>query len=167
MASKKTDKASKAAKAVTTKGAKGAASKVAKTVRASGKPAAAKAKVEHKAKSTVKVGPRHPRGRLLEAHGSKAALAKKLASAIARGDQDTGALEAQLTTASNRQLLRLAAVHETVTKKWGNRDKLIAAIGTAENKAKDKDYLAKLDTFSLPQLVELATSAARRARAAS
>jgi SNF2 family DNA or RNA helicase len=44
-------------------------------------------------------------------------------------------------------------------------DKLIAAIGTANNKSKDKDFLAKLEKYSLPQLLDLAKSSERRARA--
>ena len=43
--------------------------------------------------------------------------------------------------------------------------KLIAAITDATKAGKDKDYVAKLGTFSLPRLVDLATSTARRARA--
>ena len=120
----------------------------------------------HKAKpAPVAAKARHPRARVLENHGSKEALAKSLAAVIARSDQDTGELESQLKKASNAQLLRLSRVTATVKQKYGNRDKLIAAIGTAEHKAKDKDYLAKLDSFSLPQLLDLAASAERRARA--
>src|SRR5262245_58507026 len=168
MATKKTEKAAKAAKAATTKGAKGAATRARATTRATAKPKAPpkKAPAEKKPKAApAKVAPRHPRARLLELHGSKASLAKSLAPVLARGDQDTGELEAQLKKASNQQLLHLAAVSETVKKKWGSRDKLIAAIGTAENKSKDKDYLAMLESLSLPNLVDLATSAERRARA--
>jgi hypothetical protein len=108
-------------------------------------------------------GPRHPKARVAAA-GTKADLAKALASSIARSNQDAGDVETQLKTASNQQLLRLQRVVETVKKKWGNRDKLISAISTAQNKSKDKDYLAKLDSFSLPQLVDLATAGERRAR---
>jgi len=36
----------------------------------------------------VKVGPRHPKARVAEAHGGKPALAKALAGAIARADED-------------------------------------------------------------------------------
>jgi hypothetical protein len=134
-------------------------------------------KITHKAKAPVKVkappkpkaapvkvGPRHPKGRVTEAHGSKAALAKTIASAIARADQDAGALESQLKTASNAQLLRLARATKTLKDKFGSRDKLIAAIGTATKKGKDKAYLAKLDTYSLPQLLDLATTSQRAAR---
>jgi hypothetical protein len=108
---------------------------------------------------------RHPRARVLENHGSKEALAKSLAAVIARGDQDTDALEADLKRASNAQLLRLSRVTATVKQKYGNRDKLIAAIGAAEKKAGDKDYLAKLETYSLPHLLDLAQSAERRTAA--
>jgi hypothetical protein len=108
---------------------------------------------------------RHPRARVLENHGSKEALAKSLASVIARSDQDTDALETSLKRASNAQLLRLSKVTATVKQKYGNRDKLIAAIGTAEKKATDKDFIAKLESYSLPQLLDLAASAEKRARA--
>jgi len=117
------------------------------------------------AKSTVPPKARHPRARVLENHGSKEALAKSLAAVIARADQDTDALETDLKRASNAQLLRLSRVTATVKQKYGNRDKLIAAIGTAEKKTKDKDFLARLESFSLPHLLDLAVSAERRARA--
>jgi hypothetical protein len=57
------------------------------------------------------------------------------------------------------QLLRLQQVVATVKAKYGSRAKLIEAIGNASKKSKDKDYLAKLDSFSLPQLLDLAKSA--------
>jgi hypothetical protein len=124
-----------------------------------------KVKAAPKAKAApVKQGPRHPRGRVVEKHGSKAELAKAIASAIARADQDAGSLEAQLKKASNAQLLRLQRATQTLKDKFGNREKLIAAIGAASNKGKDKDYLAKLDSYSLPQLLDLAAGAQRAAR---
>ncbi|MGN6104841.1 MAG: hypothetical protein ACTHU0_07050 [Kofleriaceae bacterium] len=159
MATKKTEKSTgKSAGAKTTK----STTRAAKGTKA----AAAKAPAEKKVKAPpVKQGPRHPRGRLVAAHSSKEALAKALAPSLVRGSEDAAAVEAQLKTASNKQLLRLAAVTETVKQKWGSRDKLIAAIGTAQKKSKDKDFLAKLDTYSLPQLLDLAKSSERRARA--
>jgi hypothetical protein len=126
---------------------------------------AVKVKAAPKAKAApVKQGPRHPRGRVVEKHGSKAELAKSIATAIARADQDAGSLETQLKKASNAQLLRLQRATQTLKDKFGNRDKLIAAIGAASNKGKDKDYLAKLDSYSLPQLLDLAAGAQRGAR---
>lgn len=113
----------------------------------------------------VNTGPRHPHGRVVKAYGSKEALAKTLAATLARGDQDTDVLAATLKKASNAQLLRLANVTETVKKKWGSRDKLIAAITTAQKKGKDKDYLAKLESYTLTQLIQIAATAERAARA--
>jgi hypothetical protein len=109
----------------------------------------------------VKVSARHPKARVLEAHGTKEALAKSLAEAIARDDEDTDVIADRLRTASNSQLLRLRQAADTVKEKYGDRTKLIAAIAGAENKSKDKDYVAKLDTYSLPHLLELARSSAR------
>lgn len=121
---------------------------------------AAKVKTEAKPQ-----GPRHPAGRVKAAHESKAALAKALAPMLVRGDEDADTIATRLTTASNAQLLRLQRVADAVKQKWGSRDALISALGDAEKKSKDKDYLAKLGTFSLPKLYDLATSAQRRARA--
>ncbi|HSJ99989.1 MAG TPA: hypothetical protein VK932_02065 [Kofleriaceae bacterium] len=139
---------------------------------------AAKSRAKGAPKKTAKAAPkkapkgppvatasRHPRARLLAAHGSKEALAKSLAPALARGDEDPDRIAAKLKTASNRQLLHLASVTETVKKKWGTREKMIAAIGAAKKKSKDQDYLAKLDTYSLSHLLDLAASAERAARA--
>jgi len=124
--------------------------------------AAVKVKAAPKAKAApIKVGPRHPKARVTAAHGTKAALAKVVAQAVARADQDTGALEEKLKTASNAQLLRLQRASETLKQKYGDREKLIAAIGAASKKGTDKDYLAKLDSYSLPQLLDLAAASAR------
>jgi hypothetical protein len=120
---------------------------------------APKAKVEQ-----VKTA-RHPKARVVEKFGDKAALAKQLAPSLARGDEKAGDVEARLKTASNSQLLRLQKTVSTVTSKWGSRDKLIAAIGTAKNKGKDKDYLAKLESYSLTQLLDLGLAGERAARA--
>jgi len=128
-------------------------------------PKAVKAAPKVKA-APVKTGPRHPKARVVEAHKGKAELAKALASALAHGDQDAGVIETRLKTASNNQLLRLQKVTETVKAKYGSRDKLIEAIGAAKQKSKDKDYLAKLDSFSLPQLLSLAPASPKRAAAA-
>jgi hypothetical protein len=129
-----------------TKGKAGAATKVAK-----------KAPVKKGPKPAPKAqGPRHPKARVAAAHGGKEALAKSLAASLAIGDESASDVESRLKTASNAQLLHLAAVAEKVKAKWGSRDKLIAAIGAAEKKSKDQDFLTKLGSYSLPQLVDLA-----------
>jgi hypothetical protein len=158
----KTDKPAK-------KAAKPAAGK------SNGKSAAAKKTAPAKGAKTVKVAKAAkaaavkiaggPLAKLKAAYGSKESLVGKLVDPLAGKDEDTAALKARLLIASNKQLLRLAGVVETVTKKYGSRAKLVAAIGQAMNKAKDADYIAKLDGFSLPKLWDLAKSAERRAKA--
>ena len=106
-------------------------------------------------------GPRHPHGRVVAKHESKAALAKTLAATLAHGDTDATVLESRLSRASNQQLLRLQKVSETVKARFGGRDKLIAAISDAHKKSKDKDFVAKLAGYSLPQLLALAPAVAR------
>jgi hypothetical protein len=119
-----------------------------------------------KAKGEMKAqGPRHPSGRVKERHGGKEALAKALAPLLAREDEDSDVIATRLKTASNAQLLRLQRIADAVKQKWGSREALITALGTLEKKSGDKDYLAKLGTFSLPKLFDLAVSADRRARA--
>ena len=123
------------------------------------------AKVVKAAKgAAVKTSARHPSARVKDLHKGKAELAKALAASVARADEDTDQLAARLKTASNAQLLRLQKTVALVKEKWGNRDKLIAAIGSANQKSKDKDFLTALDGYSLPQLVDLARSSERRAR---
>ena len=65
-----------------------------------------------------------------------------------------------------KHVMHLAAVVETVQKKFGGRAKLISTLGETSKKAKDKDFLAHLDTLSLPRLLDLATSSQRRAKQA-
>jgi hypothetical protein len=131
--------------------------KAAPKAKPAAKKAAPKAPVKAKA-APVKAGPRHPKARVADAHGSKVALAKAIAPLLARADQDAGALEVQLQKASNAQLLRLQRATQTLKSKYGNREKLIETIGAASKKSKDKDYLARLDKFSLPQLLDLAAA---------
>ena len=116
-------------------------------------------------KVEIKTSARHPLARVKALHGSKADLLKKVAEPLAVGDQDPDALAERLKGASNRQLLRLLQVAETVKTKYGSRDKLIESLSTALGKAKDNDYLAKLKTFSLPRLLDMARGVERRARA--
>jgi len=152
MATKKTDKSKTSKKkAPAKKPAKKAVAKKAAPKKTEGEPKPA--------------APRHPKARVVAHHGTKEALAKSLAKSIARDDEDTDIIANRLEKASNTQLLRLQDAVTTVKEKYGSREKLIAAIGTAEKKSGDKDYLAMLDTLSLPNLLDLARSHERRARA--
>lgn len=147
MATKKTTKTS----------AKSAAKKTTKAApKAAAKKAAPRAPREKAA--PVKASARHPMARVKDRFGSKEDLVKTLVDPLAGDDEDTGALRERLLRASNQQLLRLARVVATVKERYGDRDKLIASIGKAQNKTKDQDYLARLQTLSLPRLLDLASS---------
>jgi hypothetical protein len=108
---------------------------------------------------------RGPLARVKALAGSKDDLVKRITEPLAIGDQDPDALGERLRRASNQQLLRLAKVVDAVKAKYGSRDQLIDKLGSVLGKAKDKDYLAKLGTFSLPRLLDMVRSAERRARA--
>ncbi|MEZ4360733.1 MAG: hypothetical protein R3B48_11170 [Kofleriaceae bacterium] len=128
-----------------------AAPKASKSQRAAARKAAAKK-------------PAGPKAVLAARHGSKESLVGTILSALVRADENREVVQSRLLKASNAQLLRLAGVVETVNKKYGGRDKLIDAISKATKSAKDKDYLAKLATYSLPRLLDLASAKQRAAR---
>jgi hypothetical protein len=108
--------------------------------------------------------PSGPKALLASRHGSKETLVGSLLGSLVRADENREVLQSKLLKASNAQLLRLAGVVETVNKKFGGRDKLIDSIAKVTKSAKDKDYLAKLATYSLPRLLDLASSKQRATR---
>jgi hypothetical protein len=71
-----------------------------------------------------------------------------------------------LARASNAKLLRLHATLEDAKKRFGSRDKLIAALLELEKRVKDAGYKARLSEFSLPRLIDLHDAAARRSKRA-
>lgn len=153
MATKKTEKAKPATKKADPKTAQKTAKKA--------EPKAKKAE----AKPAVPAPARGPLARMKALYGSKDKLIEKLAGSIATEGEDEGALKDRLLKASNQQLLKLAAVADAVKKTYGSRDQLVGKVVQALNRAKDKEYVAKLSSFSLPRLYDLARSAERRARA--
>ena len=141
---------------------KAAAKPAAKTTAAKKAPAAKAEKSEPKAKPAAG----GPFARMKALYGSKDKLVEKIAGSLASDGEDEGALKDRLLKASNQQLLKLANVAELVKKQYGGRDKLVDALTKALNRAKDQPFIAKLGTFSLPRLYDLARSAERRAKAA-
>jgi hypothetical protein len=139
------------------------AKKTASTPAAKAKAAPKKAKPAKKAKPVA----RGPVARVKELHGSKESLAKSIAGALARGEETAEQLADRLKTASNKQLLHLAKVVETVTKKYGSRDKLISSLSAALGKAKDSDFVTKLKSLPLPRLLDLASAHERRTKHAA
>jgi hypothetical protein len=107
--------------------------------------------------------PQGPKARLTAAHTSKESLVGSIIGSLVATGENRDDVQKRLLKASNAQLLRLAGVVETVNKKFGSRDKLIAAITKATKSDKDKDFVAKLGTYSLPRLLDLASSKQRAA----
>jgi hypothetical protein len=67
---------------------------------------------------------------------------------------------------SNAKLLRLHGALEDAKKRFGSRDKLIAAIADLEKRAKDDGFKAGLAHYPLPRLLDLHAAAEKRAKKA-
>lgn len=79
---------------------------------------------------------------------------------IDRVGQDKG-----LDAVSNKKLLRLHGVLSEVKTKFGTRAKLVEAILTQQNRAKDEGHKIGLSRFSTPRLLDLHRAGEKRAKA--
>jgi hypothetical protein len=111
-----------------------------------------------------------PLARVKQEFGGKDKLVDKIVGLIDAGDESKDDLRKRLLGAANRKLIRLHSV-ATQVKGVGGRDQIAAAAAQEMGKAKDKDYVAKLSTFSSGKLVDMMNSAknrnARKARKSS
>ena len=99
---------------------------------------------------------------------SKDKLIEKVIDIAREADEEKDEVVERLSTVSNKKLLRLAEVGKVVKDKYGgSKDKLVAAVSQAVGKAKDKDYVARLSSYSAARLLDLAQSAERRTRRAA
>jgi hypothetical protein len=97
-----------------------------------------------------------PLQRVRKEHGSKADLAKKVIGILDAGDEDQADFEHRINTMSNAKLLRLWNAHNTVQDKYGSKDALVEKIVKARFAGGNADYQAKISTFGLPKLLDLA-----------
>jgi len=88
----------------------------------------------------------------------------KLVEFVSKTLSDLGEQTEDLRTASNKKLLRLAEVGKEVKERFGSKEKLVAALSAAANKAKDSDYANKLSGMSLSRLLDILRAAEQRAR---
>jgi hypothetical protein len=100
-------------------------------------------------------------------YGSKEKLVDSVVDAAKAAAEDIGSAKERLLAVSNRKLLRLAVVNQAIKDKYGNRDKLVIALGQALGKAKDKEYLEKLKGLSSARLLDMVRSAEKRVRRAA
>ncbi len=106
-----------------------------------------------------------PLARVKEEFGGKDKLVDKIVGVLDSGDESKDELRKRLLGVSNTKLIRLFSV-ATKTKQAGGHDKLVATTAEKLNRAKDKDYVAKLDEFSDGRLLDVLSAAERRTGAA-
>jgi pyruvate/2-oxoglutarate dehydrogenase complex dihydrolipoamide acyltransferase (E2) component len=107
-----------------------------------------------------------PLARVKEEFGGKDKLVDKIVGVLDSGDESKDELRKRLLGVSNTKLIRLFSV-ASQTKQAGGHDKLVAATAEKLKRAKDKDYVAKLDGLSNGQLLDMSQAAARRNTAAT
>jgi len=102
-----------------------------------------------------------PLARVKEEFGGKDKLVDKIVGVLDSGDESKDELRKRLLGVSNTKLVRLFSV-ATRTKQAGGHDKLVATTAEKLKRAKDKDYVAKLDDFSNGRLLDMLQSAEGR-----
>lgn len=102
-----------------------------------------------------------PLARVKQEFGGKDKLVDKIVGLIDAGDESKDDLRKRLLGAANRKLIRLHGV-ATQVKGVGGRDQIAAAAAQEMGKSKDKDYVAKLSTYSSGKLVDMLNSAKKR-----
>jgi hypothetical protein len=106
-----------------------------------------------------------PLAQVKDDFGGKDKLVDKIVGVLDAGDESKDELRKRLLGVANRKLIRLHAV-ATKTKQVGGHDKLAAATADKLGRAKDKDYVTKLEDYSNGRLIDMMQAAERRAGAA-
>jgi hypothetical protein len=104
-----------------------------------------------------------PLARMKEQFGGKDKLVDKLVGLVDAGDESKDDLRRRLLGAANKKLLRLFGV-ATKVKEHGGHDKIAAVAAEGVGHGKDKDYVAKLESYSNGRLVDMVVTAERRAK---
>ncbi len=96
-----------------------------------------------------------PLARVKDKFGGKDKLVDTIVGLLgSTGDEPKDELRKRLLGAANRKLIRLHDV-ATSLKKYGGHDKLADAAAAGLGRAKDKDYVAKLSTYSAGRLLDM------------
>ena len=107
-----------------------------------------------------------PLAQVNETFGGKDKLVDKLVTLV-ESDESKEDLRKRLLGVANGKLLHLHEVASMVKEKYGSRDKLLGAAAQALGRTKDKDYLAKLESYSTAKLLDVTLIAERRAKRAA
>ncbi len=100
-----------------------------------------------------------------ETFGGKDKLVDKLVGLL-ESDKPKDELRKRLLGVANKKLLHLHRVASTVKEKHGSREKLLGSAAEALGRAKDKDYVGRLDGYSTARLLDLTAAAERRKKRA-
>lgn len=106
-----------------------------------------------------------PLARVKEEFGGKDKLVDKIVGLLGSGDEPKDEMRRRLLGAANKKLVRLHGV-ATQVKDLGGKDGLASATAQELGRAKDKDYVTKLGTFSSGRLVDMLQAARRRSKRA-
>ena len=107
-----------------------------------------------------------PLARVKEEFGGKDKLVDKIVGLLgSTGDEPKDELRKRLLGAANRKLIRLLDVANSL-KQHGGHDKLADAAATGVGRAKDKDYVQKLTSYSSGRLLDMVRVAERHASVA-
>lgn len=106
-----------------------------------------------------------PLAQVKDEFGGKDKLVDKIVGLLDGGDEPKDDLRRRLLGAANGKLIRLHRI-ATEVKQIGGKEKLAATAAGELGRSKDKDYVAKLETYSSGRLLDLLGSAKRRARRA-
>ena len=107
-----------------------------------------------------------PLAQVKDDFGGKDKLVDKIVGVLDAGDESKDELRKRLLGVANRKLIRLHAV-ATQTKQLGGHDKLAAVTAEKLGRAKDKDYVGKLESFSNGKLIDIMKAAENRAGASA
>ena len=98
-----------------------------------------------------------------EEHGGKEKLVDKILGNLeADEEEDKADLKRRLLSASNRKLLRLAQSAQVLKEKYGSREKLVAKVAETLGRAKDADFVKRLDGYTQGRLLDMARTLLRR-----
>ena len=112
--------------------------------------------------------PDSPLQQVKRQYGDKEKLVEAVVSALEKFGEESDDLRDRLRVASNKKLLRLAAVTDAISQRYGTREKLIEAIANGAGKSKDQDFRNNhLGSQALAQLLDKANAAEKRARSRS
>jgi hypothetical protein len=102
-----------------------------------------------------------PLAQVNDTFGGKDKLVDKLVGLL-ETDEEKEELRKRLLGVANSKLLHLHTVASAIKDNYGSREKLVSATATALGRAKDKDYVTKLEGFSDAKLLDMARVAERR-----